>query len=299
MLSLPVLFVSLIFTNVVLARTNFQGVVAANSRSGTSSYTCRTQADWNTVANDLKNNGFKSLRILGFDCNALDLASSSAAAAGLTVLAGIYYDLISQGPVANNHARIDADVQTFISAVRKYGAGRYIGLTVGNEVADSPANIMNKVNQARSTIRSAGINTPVSTVHTWVDVRANSLFCQGDFVGANAHAFFDGNFNSGQAGDFVFKTVVPSLKSVCGGKKLIITESGWPSRGNSNRLAGVSTGEERNALLNLNCACRDDTSVSVFAFEYDDQNWKPQNENERSFGIFPKFNLNGDVFAPC
>ncbi|KAF9048858.1 glycoside hydrolase family 17 protein [Panaeolus papilionaceus] len=204
-----------------------------------------------------------------------------------------------QGPVANSNDGIDADVRTFISAVQNFGEGRYIGLTVGNEVADSPPNIINKVNQVRSTLRSSGINTPVSTVHTWVDIRTNSLFCQGDFVGANAHAFFDGNFNSGQAGDFVFQTVVPALKSVCPGKNILITESGWPSRGNNNGAAVASLGDERNALLNLNCACRDDTSVSVFAFEYDDQNWKQDNENERSFGIFGKFDLNGDVFAPC
>jgi len=74
--------------------------------------------------------------------------------------------------------------------------------------------------------------------------------------------------------------------------------SGWPSQGNSNGVAVASLADERSALLNLNCACRDDTSVSVFAFEYDDQLWKG-NDNERSFGIFGKLDLNGDVFAPC
>ncbi|KAF9048857.1 glycoside hydrolase superfamily, partial [Panaeolus papilionaceus] len=289
MLAFASLLTSLLLISVAYARTNFQGVVAANSITGTSSYTCRSQAQWNTMANDLKNNGFKSLRLVGFDCNALELASNAAASAGLTILAGIYYE----GAVANNHDRINTDVQTFINAARRFGTGRYLGLTVGNEVADTPANIMNKVNQVRC------ISTPVSTVHTWIDIRANSLFCQGDFVGANAHAFFDGNFNSGRAGEFVFKTVVPSLKSVCGGKKIYITESGWPSRGNNRGVAIASLADERNALLNLNCACRGDTSVSVFAFEYDDQNWKKDNENERSFGIFGKFNLNGDVFAQC
>jgi exo-beta-1,3-glucanase (GH17 family) len=36
------------------------------------------------------------------------------------------------------------------------------------------------------TLRAAGINTPVSTVHNWVAIRDNSVFCQGDFIGANA-----------------------------------------------------------------------------------------------------------------
>lgn len=37
-------------------------------------------------------------------------------------------------------------------------------------------------------------------------------------------AFYDGGRTSAQAGDFVFKTVVPALKSACPGKKVYITE---------------------------------------------------------------------------
>jgi len=43
-----------------------------------------------TLANDAKRKGFGALRSTGFDCNALDLASSAAASAGIKVLAGIY-----------------------------------------------------------------------------------------------------------------------------------------------------------------------------------------------------------------
>ncbi|GLB44881.1 putative glycosyl hydrolase 17 family protein [Lyophyllum shimeji] len=278
-----------------LATTNFAGVTVSNSIGGTGSYTCRTQAQWNTVANNAKNNGFSAIRILGFDCNALDMASSAAASAGIQVLAGIY---ASGGTIANSMTQINNDVQTFRTAYAKYGAGRYVGLTIGNEVNDSPANIMAKVYDVRGYLGSVGVTTQVSTVHTWVTIRDNPALCGADFAGANAHAFYDGGRTSGQAGDFVFKTVVPALKAACPGKKIIITESGWPSRGANNGVAVASLADERNALLNLNCACRDDRSVSVYAFEYDDQNWK-SNDNERSFGVFGKFNLGGDVFAPC
>jgi exo-beta-1,3-glucanase (GH17 family) len=80
--------------------------------------------------------------------------------------------------------------------------------------------------------------------------------------------------------------------------KLAFARSGWPSGGGANGAAVASLDNEHSALLNLNCACRDDRSVSVFAFEYDDQLWKG-NDNERSFGIFGKLDLNGDVLAPC
>ncbi|PFH48484.1 glycoside hydrolase family 17 protein [Amanita thiersii Skay4041] len=284
----------------VSGRTNFAGLTVSNSIGNSGSYICRSQAQasiiawWNTVANDARNNGFGAIRILGFDCNALDLASAAAAAAGLKVIAGIFIP----GTVANGITQINNDVQTFRAAYAKYGAGLYLGLTIGNEVNDSPGNIMAKVYDVRGYLGSVGVTTPVSTVHTWVNIRDHPELCGADFVGANAHAFYDGGRTSGQAGDFVFKTVVPSLKAACPGKKVYITESGWPSRGGQIGVAVASLGDERNALLNLNCACRDDTSVSVFAFEYDDQLWKG-NDNERSFGIIGKFNLNGDVFAPC
>ncbi|KAG2019933.1 glucan 1,3 beta-glucosidase [Coprinopsis cinerea AmutBmut pab1-1] len=200
--------------------------------------------------------------------------------------------------MAQSAANIQRDAALFRDAVRRFGAGRFRGLTVGNEVNDSPANIINKVNEVRNFLRSNGVNTPVSTVHTWVHIRDNRVLCNGDFVGANAHAFFDGNVVGQQTGDFVFKTVVPSLKGACPGKQLWITESGWPSRGPSRGRAVASVAEARTALLNLNCACRDDRSVSVYAFEADDSLWKPGNDNERSFGIFGKHNL-GEVFAPC
>ena len=63
-------------------------------------------------------------------------------------------------------------------------------------------------------------------------------------------------------------------------------------------MAVPSIPNERSALVSLNCASRDDTSISVYAFEYDDQDWK-DNDNERSFGISgPKLNF-WDIFASC
>ena len=78
-----------------------------------------------------------------------------------------------------------------------------------------------------------------------------------------------------------------------------VVRSGWPSRGAANGRAVASVDDAKNALLNLNCACRDDRGVPVYAFEGDDQNWKGD-DRERSFGIlFNKYNLLGEVFAPC
>ncbi|KAF8200195.1 glycoside hydrolase superfamily [Pholiota molesta] len=277
-----------------LASNHFAGLTVSNSASA-STYTCRTQAEWNQVAKDAKSQGFNAIRLLAVDCNALDLASSAAQAQGIKIMAGIYIS----GTVAAGSAQVAKDVQTFVTAYRKYGAARYVGLTVGNEVNDSAANIMQQVNSVRSQLKSLGITTPVSTVHTWVMIRDNPTLCTADFVGANAHAFYNPGSKSSQAGSFVFKTAVPALKKKCPGKKIYITESGWPSRGPTFQNTGVaSVTDEITAIRSLNCAAAAETSVSLFAFEYDDQPWKA-NDNERSFGVDGKLDLNGDVLAHC
>lgn len=49
---------------------------------------------WNAIAENAKSSGFESIRITGFDCNALDRASSAATTQRLTILPGIFYTVI-------------------------------------------------------------------------------------------------------------------------------------------------------------------------------------------------------------
>jgi len=120
-------------------------------------------------------------------------------------------------------------------------------------------------------------------------------------VTVNAHAFYDGNADSATAGSFITNTVLPNIKSACAPygavNTIIITESGWPSRGAGYGNAVASTGDEQTALGNLNCASQ---TVGIMAFEYDDSTWKNSNDNEMSFGIINKSGVNlGTVFAQC
>ncbi|KAJ6628488.1 hypothetical protein B0H10DRAFT_1868785 [Mycena sp. CBHHK59/15] len=107
--------------------------------------------------------------------------------------------------------------------------------------------------------------------------------CTGDFAGANAHAFFDGTPSS-NANNFMLNTVLPTICSVCPGKSIFITESGWPSRGGSIGNSVASVGDELTVLQGLNCVAQ---SVNMYASKYDDQLWKA-NDNERSFGMWVK-----------
>ncbi|KAJ7591448.1 glycoside hydrolase superfamily [Mycena floridula] len=267
-----------------------------SSIGNTGTYTCRTQAQWNQVANDAAGLGMVAIRITGFDCNALDMAAQACAQANIALLAGIFIP----GTVAASIVDINNQVQDFRAAVAKYGQGRFVALTIGNEVNDSVDNIMAKVFDVRGYLNSIGITVPVSTVDTWVRIRDNPALCGADFVGANAHAFYDGSPSS-NANNFMVNAVIPSLTRACPGKTIRITESGWPSRGPSNGNAVASINDELIALQGLNCGIKahlihyskflfhfqQAQNVIMYAFEYDDQLWKA-NDNERSFGMWVK-----------
>ncbi|KAF8323506.1 glycoside hydrolase superfamily [Cantharellus anzutake] len=284
------ILLALVFPSSILATNHFSGLAVSNSVGGTGSYTCRTQAQWNQLASDARNNGFAAVRIEGFDCDALDMVSSAAAAVGIEVLVGIYVS----GTIADGMIGINNDVQTFLAAYRKYGAGLYVGLTIGNEVNDSAGNIMAKVYDVRGYLRSVGVTTPVSSVHIWAFIRDNPEMCGADFGAANAHAFYDPPSTSADAGSFILNTVVPAVKTACGSNSFIIAESGWPSRGSPVGAGIPSLDDEMTALKNLNCAA---STASIYAFEYDDQLWKGT-EADQSFGIFGKINFGAD-FSAC
>ena len=77
--------------------------------------------------------------------------------------------------------------------------------------------------------------------------------------------------------------MLPNIQRVCAPyaavNNIVITESGWPSRGASNGVAVPSVANEGAAIRSLNCAA---TTTKIFALEADDSVWKSGNENERS-----------------
>ncbi|KAF9650606.1 glycoside hydrolase [Thelephora ganbajun] len=267
-----------------LAANNFYGIVISSFNAGGH---CRSAAEWDSVVANAKNNGYRRFRIYGNDCGTtFDFATAAAKKHGLPVLIGIWVD----GTIANSASRTDQEVSAFVNAVKKYGTGCINGLTIGNEVADTPSNIMQKVWDVRGYLNNViGYKGPVSTVHTWINVVNNPVLCDADRVTVNAHAFFDGNVQATGAGNFITNVVLPNIKRVCAPyaavKNIVITESGWPSRGGNNGAAVTSLANEQTALRSLNCAAK---SSNIIAFEAEDSTWKSGNDNEKSFGVLNK-----------
>jgi exo-beta-1,3-glucanase (GH17 family) len=157
-------------------------------------------------------------------------------------------------------------------------------VTVGNEVGGNPNDLMNKVYAVRGYLNNAGYKGPVSTVSIWVDVIKNPILCNGDRVTVNAHPFYDGNVQAAGAGNFIRDIVLPAIKKACAPypavNNIVITESGWPSRGGNYGSAVPSLENERAALNSLNRVAK---NIKIVAFEADDSVWKKAgNDNEKS-----------------
>ena len=109
----------------------------------------------------------------------------------------------------------------------------------------------------------AGYNGPVVAVDTFLAIENNPGLCAAsDYVAANAHAYFDGTVAASGAGAWVAQQA-SKLAATCPGKSVLITgiflhlllllmsESGWPSAGNTNGAAVASAANQQIALSSI------------------------------------------------
>jgi len=159
--------------------------------------------------------GFSFLRLYGIDCNQVPNGIAAAKQYGFQLFLGIH-----------NVPDCENEIKQLITMVGSDWPLVHT-VAVGNEVVNSgqmgAADVVSKVNSARSLLRAAGYTGPVVTADTFVAIMANPSLCEAsDYVAANCHAFFDGKVAASAAGDFL-KTQSENVKNACGGKKVLIT----------------------------------------------------------------------------
>lgn len=185
------------------------------------------------------------IRIYGVDC---DQASAvlSAKADNQKIFAGIY-----------DMSAIEDGVATLAEAVEANGGWDIIHtVSVGNELVNSGSATVSQVagyvKTARAALESAGYTGPVVTTDTFIAVINNPELCDvGDYAAVNAHAFFDGYVTAEQAGDWVLLQI-QRVWSACGGEKSVfVTETGWPSKGETNGVAVPSKANQKAAVESI------------------------------------------------
>lgn len=269
------------------AQTSSSSSGSGSSDSGSSGYgityspynsdnSCKTQDQVNKDFESI--NGYGWVRIYGTDCNQASTVISAASAKGMKTFAGIY-----------DINQVEDSVNLIKEAVNGDWSKIHT-IAVGNEGVNAGTytvpQVKAAVDNARSCLSAVGYTGKIVTVDTFVAIIANPDLCEvGDYVAANCHAFFDGGVTADKAGDFVVQQA-QRVSAACNGKDTMITESGWPSSGSSNKLAVPSTENQKAAVDSL----KSSFSSNLILFTAFNDYWKQNNAGtfgaEQYWGIY-------------
>lgn len=238
--------------------------------------TCKSTDE--IVSDIQKLSAFPLIRLYAPDCNSVS-AVLSAMGSNQKLFAGLFY-----------MDSLDTDIQTLATQVKASTRGWdavYV-VSVGNEWVNSgtysASKVVSAVNSARTTLKSAGWTGSVVTVDTVPAYENNPDLCTcSDFAAVNSHPFWDGNTAPEDSGSFL-ETVLSSVKNLCG-KDVLITETGWPTKGNTYGSKGVpGTSQQLAALKSISSAVADNV---IFFTTYNDL-WKSPGDYgvEQYWGIF-------------
>jgi len=241
---------------------------------------CKTTSEMAAEFEKMKDFGI--VRIYGNDCGVIPVAVRQARRNGQRLMAGIY----------TPNQDINTVVNALSDAIDQDNGGNWdiIELvSVENERVNAhvmtASDAQDSITQARGALRSAGYSGPVGVVETAPAVIDNPSLCEkSDVTLVNIHAFFDPNTKAEDAGDFV-KSEVARVEKACPNKRVVVTESGWPSQGTSHDKAVVSKDAQKAAINSLRAAFDRD----LFLFNAFDSPWKTDDDStwnsERYWGI--------------
>jgi exo-beta-1,3-glucanase (GH17 family) len=162
---------------------------------------------------------------------------------------------------------------------------------VGNEVVNNGGSVSALVaalGTARGLLSAAGFGGHIVAVDTFIAHAAHPEICaNSDYCAANAHAFFDTTVEASQAGQWLINSAIPQIQKVANGKPIVITESGWPWKGQSNGSA-VPSAENQQVAIQSIIQAMTGSSVGVYLFQAYDTLYRAPGALgiEQYFGIY-------------
>lgn len=200
---------------------------------------CKNAATISSEFSFLKSQGYTMVRIYDIGCPLNDF-TAAAAQHGLTSMVGI-----------NSIANLQGDLNKLIGMMGGNWASVdtvYIGNELVNTGQASADQVAAAVSTAKGILSGAGFGANVIAVDTFNVMMNDPTICStSDYCGTNIHAFFDPNTAAPDAGAFVLNAY-NKVAATNGGKRIVITESGWPYQGNANGQA-VPSPENQNTAL--------------------------------------------------
>ena len=143
-------------------------------------------------------------------------------------------------------------------------------ISIGNEYVNdggSVSTVLSALGVARSILSATAYRGHVVTTDTFDQLNTNPDLCgHSDYCAANCHAYFTSTVSSSQAGSYVAQ-MARTVKAQNGNKRVVITESGWPSHGATNGNAVASPEDQKTALASIQAAFPDGDLIFFEAFD--------------------------------
>ncbi|KAF2970555.1 hypothetical protein GQX73_g3013 [Xylaria multiplex] len=210
---------------------------------------CKSQSQVNSDIAAIAAAGVTTIRVYSTDCSTLEFVGGACASHGIKMILGIFVD--QPGCSAGNPS-----VTEQISAIKAWGKWDLVSLiTVGNEAVlhgyCTPSELAGLISTTKQQLSYTGPYSTAETVNIWQQEEFAGLVCPVvDFVGANAHAFFNTETTADQAGQFV-KGQLDIIDNICSGKEGRIMETGWPSAGQALGQAVPGFSQQASAIKSI------------------------------------------------
>lgn len=265
------------------------GSISAPTAIAYSPYEKSGCKDASTIESDLKSisdKGIKKIRVYGTDCGLYDTTLPKANKFGIKVNQGLWI-------TAEGVDSVDDPLSGLIEYGQKNGYDVFDFITVGNEAVNtgycSASDLADKIKSVKSKLRDSGYQGKVTTSeppNTFID---NPTLCTDsgiDFVGINPHSYFDTEIGAALAGWYVTSQQSSTAKA-CNNMDVVITETGYPSKGDSNGDNTPSVSNQEIALKSI----MEKTGGKVTILSAFDDFWKEPGPHgiEQYFGCLSVF----------
>ncbi|KAM0360273.1 hypothetical protein HYE67_006371 [Fusarium culmorum] len=212
---------------------------------------------------------YSLLRIYGTECDQVSKIYPCAKANGMKLFLGIWdiNDVQSEAKLIIDAIGDDWDIVDTIS----------VGNELVNNGAATPAQVLAAVDEARAILKTAGYNGPVLTVDTFVAVQEHPELCEkSEYCAINAHAFFDPHNSADGAGKWLSDTVQVVKSKLSSDKRVVVCETGWPTKGDSNGNAVPGLTQQGSALRAIREAFSDHPDDLILFSAFNDHWKKPE-----------------------
>lgn len=237
-------------------------------------HSCKTKEDIDDDFDQMKGL-YSVVRTYGVDCHQVEYIYEAAKRIGVKVFYGIW-DLDAVEEEAKEIAAgVNGDWEIVDS------------ISVGNELVNNgeatPDQVVSAVKQARAILRKEGFEGPVVAVDTFIATEEHPQLCEmSDYCAINAHAFFDGTISAEEAGPWLVRTVKSMKSKLSTEKRVIITETGWPTEGAANGLAVPGLKNQKVALESISKSFAENPGDIILFSAFNDL-WK--GDRDKYWGI--------------